>query len=133
MLGLAPWHGRILVLDRDDAAESTGHGSPLPMLVHGGPGRAGGAISRYEWRGETAPFSSVDRNNDNVVTRDEYAAVYGGVPGTDPASYAREQRFRVLDRNNNGEISRGEVGAVNPSPSKPWTATGTTTSPATST
>lgn len=41
-LGLAPWHGRILILDRDDAAESTGHGSPLPMLVHGGPGRAGG-------------------------------------------------------------------------------------------
>jgi len=41
-LGLAPWHGRVLVLDRDDAAESTGHGSPLPMLVHGGPGRAGG-------------------------------------------------------------------------------------------
>ncbi|MDR2998224.1 MAG: phenylacetic acid degradation bifunctional protein PaaZ [Microbacterium sp.] len=42
VLGLAPWHGRVLVLDRDDAAESTGHGSPLPMLVHGGPGRAGG-------------------------------------------------------------------------------------------
>jgi oxepin-CoA hydrolase/3-oxo-5,6-dehydrosuberyl-CoA semialdehyde dehydrogenase len=41
-LGLAPWHGRLLVLDRDDAKESTGHGSPLPMLVHGGPGRAGG-------------------------------------------------------------------------------------------
>ena len=39
---LAPWHGRMLVLDRDDATESTGHGSPLPMLVHGGPGRAGG-------------------------------------------------------------------------------------------
>ncbi|WP_307861701.1 phenylacetic acid degradation bifunctional protein PaaZ [Nocardioides xinjiangensis] len=42
VLGLAPWHGRILVLDRDDAPENTGHGSPLPMLVHGGPGRAGG-------------------------------------------------------------------------------------------
>ena len=41
-LGLAPWHGRILVLNRDDAGESTGHGSPLPVLVHGGPGRAGG-------------------------------------------------------------------------------------------
>ncbi|MCY7396703.1 MAG: phenylacetic acid degradation bifunctional protein PaaZ [Nocardioides sp.] len=41
-LGLAPWHGRLLVLDRDDAQESTGHGSPLPVLVHGGPGRAGG-------------------------------------------------------------------------------------------
>jgi oxepin-CoA hydrolase / 3-oxo-5,6-dehydrosuberyl-CoA semialdehyde dehydrogenase len=42
VLGLAPWHGRILVLDQQDAAESTGHGSPLPTLVHGGPGRAGG-------------------------------------------------------------------------------------------
>ncbi|HLI40777.1 MAG TPA: phenylacetic acid degradation bifunctional protein PaaZ [Streptosporangiaceae bacterium] len=42
VLGLAPWHGRLLVLDRDDAAESTGHGSPLPVLVHGGPGRVGG-------------------------------------------------------------------------------------------
>jgi oxepin-CoA hydrolase / 3-oxo-5,6-dehydrosuberyl-CoA semialdehyde dehydrogenase len=41
-LGIAPWHGRILILDRDDAKESTGHGSPLPVLVHGGPGRAGG-------------------------------------------------------------------------------------------
>ena len=40
--GAAPWHGRILVLNRDDAKESTGHGSPLPVLVHGGPGRAGG-------------------------------------------------------------------------------------------
>jgi oxepin-CoA hydrolase / 3-oxo-5,6-dehydrosuberyl-CoA semialdehyde dehydrogenase len=42
VLGCAPWHGRLLVLDADDAAESTGHGSPLPQLVHGGPGRAGG-------------------------------------------------------------------------------------------
>ena len=40
--GLAPYHGRLLLLDRDCAKESTGHGSPLPSLVHGGPGRAGG-------------------------------------------------------------------------------------------
>jgi oxepin-CoA hydrolase/3-oxo-5,6-dehydrosuberyl-CoA semialdehyde dehydrogenase len=40
--GIAAHHGRILVLDRDDAAESTGHGTPMPQLVHGGPGRAGG-------------------------------------------------------------------------------------------
>src|SRR4029453_16818511 len=40
--GVAPWHGRLLVLDRDDAGESTGPGAPLPHLVHGGPGRAGG-------------------------------------------------------------------------------------------
>jgi len=40
--GLAPFHGRLLHVDRDCAKESTGHGSPLPGLVHGGPGRAGG-------------------------------------------------------------------------------------------
>ena len=42
VLGAAAFHGRIHVLDRDDAKESTGHGSPLAVLVHGGPGRAGG-------------------------------------------------------------------------------------------
>jgi oxepin-CoA hydrolase/3-oxo-5,6-dehydrosuberyl-CoA semialdehyde dehydrogenase len=42
VLGVAPWHGRLLVLNARDAKESTGHGSPLPALVHGGPGRAGG-------------------------------------------------------------------------------------------
>jgi oxepin-CoA hydrolase/3-oxo-5,6-dehydrosuberyl-CoA semialdehyde dehydrogenase len=41
VLGVAPWHGRVLVLDQESAPESTGHGSPLPHLVHGGPGRAG--------------------------------------------------------------------------------------------
>ena len=40
--GAAAYHGRMLVIDRFNAAESTGHGSPLPVLVHGGPGRAGG-------------------------------------------------------------------------------------------
>jgi oxepin-CoA hydrolase/3-oxo-5,6-dehydrosuberyl-CoA semialdehyde dehydrogenase len=42
VVGVAPYHGRLLVLDRTSAKESTGHGSPLPNLVHGGPGRAGG-------------------------------------------------------------------------------------------
>ncbi len=42
VLGLAPYHGRILVVNRACAKDSTGHGSPLPHLVHGGPGRAGG-------------------------------------------------------------------------------------------
>ena len=51
VLGVAPWHGRLLVLDSDDAGESTGHGSPLPMLVHGGPGRAGGGEEMGGMRG----------------------------------------------------------------------------------
>ncbi len=42
VLGTASMHGRILILNADCAKESTGHGSPMPMLVHGGPGRAGG-------------------------------------------------------------------------------------------
>ena len=41
-LGAASHHGRIVILNRECAKESTGHGSPLPLLVHGGPGRAGG-------------------------------------------------------------------------------------------
>jgi oxepin-CoA hydrolase/3-oxo-5,6-dehydrosuberyl-CoA semialdehyde dehydrogenase len=42
IVGAASHHGRILVLNNECANESTGHGSPLPLLVHGGPGRAGG-------------------------------------------------------------------------------------------
>lgn len=42
VVGAASTHGRILVLNKDCAKESTGHGSPMPLLTHGGPGRAGG-------------------------------------------------------------------------------------------
>jgi oxepin-CoA hydrolase/3-oxo-5,6-dehydrosuberyl-CoA semialdehyde dehydrogenase len=42
VLGTAAYHGRLMVLNRHNAKESTGHGSPLPTLIHGGPGRAGG-------------------------------------------------------------------------------------------
>lgn len=51
VLGAATFHGRILVLNEDCAKESTGHGSPLPMLVHGGPGRAGGGEEMGGLRG----------------------------------------------------------------------------------
>lgn len=51
VLGAAPWHGRMLVLNSDCAKESTGHGSPMPQLVHGGPGRAGGGEEMGGLRG----------------------------------------------------------------------------------
>ncbi|MBY6412830.1 phenylacetic acid degradation bifunctional protein PaaZ [Rhodococcus sp. BP-252] len=51
VLGSAPFHGRILVLNSENAKESTGHGSPLPVLVHGGPGRAGGGEELGGMRG----------------------------------------------------------------------------------
>ncbi len=51
VLGTACYHGRIVILNRDCAKESTGHGSPLPHLVHGGPGRAGGGEEMGGLRG----------------------------------------------------------------------------------
>jgi len=51
VLGSASYHGRILVFNRDNAKENTGHGSPLPMLTHGGPGRAGGGEEMGGMRG----------------------------------------------------------------------------------
>ena len=51
VVGAASHHGRILVLNRENAKQSTGHGSPLPTLVHGGPGRAGGGEEMGGMRG----------------------------------------------------------------------------------
>lgn len=51
VLGMAPFHGRVLIGNRVSAKSSTGHGSPLPGLVHGGPGRAGGGEELGGMRG----------------------------------------------------------------------------------
>jgi len=51
VIGAASMHGRILVLNEACAKESTGHGSPMPLLTHGGPGRAGGGEERGGKRG----------------------------------------------------------------------------------
>lgn len=51
VVNAATHHGRILVLNRESAIESTGHGSPMPLLVHGGPGRAGGGEEMGGMRG----------------------------------------------------------------------------------
>ncbi|MGJ8592032.1 MAG: phenylacetic acid degradation bifunctional protein PaaZ [Aquaticitalea sp.] len=51
VINAASHHGRILVLNRESAKQSTGHGSPLPYLVHGGPGRAGGGEEMGGMRG----------------------------------------------------------------------------------
>jgi len=51
VVNAASHHGRILVINRENAKQSTGHGSPLPYLVHGGPGRAGGGEEMGGMRG----------------------------------------------------------------------------------
>ena len=58
VLGIASHHGRVLALDRDSAPESTGHGTPMAQLVHGGPGRAGGG---QEEAGLRAVFDHLQR------------------------------------------------------------------------
>lgn len=50
-LGAASHHGRLLIINKESAVESTGHGSPMPHLVHGGPGRAGGGEELGGMRG----------------------------------------------------------------------------------
>ncbi len=80
VLGLAPWHGRILVLDREDAAESTGHGSPLPTLVHGGPGRAGGG---EELGGMHAVVHHLQRTAVQASPRILAAVTGRWIPGTE--------------------------------------------------
>lgn len=60
VLGAATHHGRVLVLNRESAKESTGHGSPMPMLTHGGPGRAGGG---EEMGGKRGVFHYMQRTS----------------------------------------------------------------------
>ncbi|TQM84056.1 oxepin-CoA hydrolase/3-oxo-5,6-dehydrosuberyl-CoA semialdehyde dehydrogenase [Saccharothrix saharensis] len=96
VLGVAPWHGRILVLDRDDAKESTGHGSPLPMLVHGGPGRAGGGEEMGGIRGVLHHMQrTAVQASPRVLT-----AVTGqwvtGAPRTEPDAHPFRKSLREL-------------------------------------
>lgn len=51
VIGVAPFHGRVMLGNRDSAKSSTGHGAPLAPLVHGGPGRAGGGEEMGGMRG----------------------------------------------------------------------------------
>jgi len=53
VLGSGAFHGRVAFIDRDSAKESTGHGSPMPHMIHGGPGRAGGGEEMGGVRGVT--------------------------------------------------------------------------------
>ena len=86
VLGAATHHGRILVLNNECAKESTGHGSPLPMLVHGGPGRAGGGeemgglrgVKHYLQRTAIQGSPSMITANTNVY-QPHAAGITGGV------------------------------------------------------
>ncbi len=72
VLGLAPYHGRILVVNRACAKESTGHGSPLAPLIHGGPGRAGGGEEMGGIRGVLHYMQrSAMQGSPDTITREQ--------------------------------------------------------------
>jgi len=81
VIGSACMHGRILVLNADCAKESTGHGSPMPLLTHGGPGRAGGG---EEMGGKRGVFHYLQRTSiqgsptmlSNITNNYQYGAKY---------------------------------------------------------
>ncbi len=85
ILGTAAYHGRMLVINRHCAGESTGHGSPMPTLVHGGPGRAGGG---EELGGERAIKHYMQRTaiqgSPTTLMRLTNEYHRGAVPITDP-------------------------------------------------
>ena len=77
VLGSGAYHGRIAFIDRDSAKESTGHGSPMPHMVHGGPGRAGGGEELGGIRGVTHYMQRTAlQGHPRVLTRD-HAALHG--------------------------------------------------------
>ncbi len=79
VLGAAHMHGRILILNNECVKESTGHGSPMPMLVHGGPGRAGGG---EEMGGKRGVFHYLQRTaiqgSPSMITAITNQYQYGG-------------------------------------------------------
>jgi oxepin-CoA hydrolase/3-oxo-5,6-dehydrosuberyl-CoA semialdehyde dehydrogenase len=82
--GLAPYHGRLVVLSKESAKESTGHGSPLPHLIHGGPGRAGGGEEMGGIRGVLHYMQrTAVQGSPNVLTAVSREWVKGATPRTD--------------------------------------------------
>ncbi len=90
-------HGRILVLNADCAKESTGHGSPLPLLVHGGPGRAGGGEEMGGIRGVKHYMQRVAIQG-SPTTITEITNVYqANAKGKDPGKHPFRKYFEELE------------------------------------
>jgi oxepin-CoA hydrolase/3-oxo-5,6-dehydrosuberyl-CoA semialdehyde dehydrogenase len=96
VLSAATHHGRILVLNNECAKESTGHGSPLPLLVHGGPGRAGGGEEMGGIRGVKHYLQRTAlQGSPNMIT--EITNVYQpNAAGKDPGKHPFKKYFEEL-------------------------------------
>jgi oxepin-CoA hydrolase/3-oxo-5,6-dehydrosuberyl-CoA semialdehyde dehydrogenase len=96
VIGTATHHGRILILNNECAKENTGHGSPLPLLVHGGPGRAGGGEEMGGIRGVKHYLQRTAlQGSPNMLTA--ITNVYQvHAPGKDPGKHPFKKYFDEL-------------------------------------
>jgi len=96
VIGAATHHGRILVLNNECAKESTGHGSPLPLLIHGGPGRAGGGEEMGGLRG-VKHYMQRAALQGSPTTLTEVMGVYQQhAKGKDPGKHPFKKYFEEL-------------------------------------
>ncbi len=96
VIGAGAYHGRILILNNDCAKESTGHGSPLPLLVHGGPGRAGNGEEMGGIRGVKHYMQRVAIQG-SPTTITEISNVYQQYgKGKDPGKHPFQKYFEEL-------------------------------------
>ncbi len=96
VIGAATHHGRILVLNNECAKESTGHGSPLPLLIHGGPGRAGGGEEMGGIRG-VKHYMQRAALQGSPTTLTEVTGVYQQhSKGKDPGKHPFKKYFEEL-------------------------------------
>jgi oxepin-CoA hydrolase/3-oxo-5,6-dehydrosuberyl-CoA semialdehyde dehydrogenase len=97
VLGAGAYHGRMVILDRTSAKESTGHGSPLPVLVHGGPGRAGGGEEMGGIRGVTHYMQRTALQGSPAVLSSVVRQWLPGAPKPDGAQHPFRKRISELE------------------------------------
>ncbi|MEX0645414.1 MAG: aldehyde dehydrogenase family protein, partial [Parvularculaceae bacterium] len=97
VLGAGAYHGRIAVINRDSAKESTGHGSPLPVLVHGGPGRAGGGEELGGMRGVTHYMQRTALQGSPAILTGAVNSWIRGAPTDAKPPHPFRLRFSELD------------------------------------
>jgi oxepin-CoA hydrolase/3-oxo-5,6-dehydrosuberyl-CoA semialdehyde dehydrogenase len=96
VIGAATHHGRILILNNECAKENTGHGSPLPLLVHGGPGRAGGGEEMGGTRG-VKHYMQRTALQGSPTTITEITGIYQQhAKGKDPGKHPFKKYFEEL-------------------------------------
>jgi len=96
VLGAGSFHGRIAFIDRDSAKESTGHGSPMPHMIHGGPGRAGGGEEMGGIRGVTHYMQRTALQGHPRVLSAIVKRYIAGMPTEDAEQHPFRRKFHDL-------------------------------------